>query len=73
MINLTILLTYLPIAQTGIGDPNRFNNFLILAYSVMGLIGIIYVISLYLRQRNMEKDIQLMHQLLEEEEDTAVS
>ena len=63
----------LPFAQTGIGDPNLFNNFLILAYFVMGAVGIIYVASLVIRQQNLEKDIQLMKQLLEDEDETAAS
>lgn len=65
MINI---LTLLPFIQTGINNPNQFNDFLILAYFIMGLVGIIYVASLILRQRNLEKDIQLMQQLLEDEE-----
>ena len=72
MINLVILLAG-PIAQTGVRYPNGFNDFLMLAYFVMGAIGIIYVASLVIRQRNLEKDIQLMKQLLEEEDETAVS
>lgn len=64
-----LLITAVPFLQTGIGNPNQFNDFLILAYVVMGLIGVIYVASLAIRQRNLEKDIQLMKQLLEEEEE----
>jgi hypothetical protein len=39
----------------------------------MGVIGCIYVASLVIRQRNLEKDIQLMKQLLNEDEETADS
>lgn len=67
----TLFPFILPFLQTGIGDPNRFNGFLILAYVVMGVIGLLYVASLVIRQRNLEKDIQLMHQLLNEDEETA--
>ncbi|MEM7331555.1 MAG: hypothetical protein AAF490_05660 [Chloroflexota bacterium] len=72
MIRLS-LFSALPFAQTGISDPNLFNEFLILAYFVMGAIGLIYVASLVIRQRNLEKDIQLMKHLLEDEEETAAS
>lgn len=73
MINFSIFLTLSPFVQTGIGDPNRFNGFLILAYVVMGVIGLLYVASLIVRQRNLEKDIQLMQQLLKEDEETVES
>ena len=49
-------------------DPNLTNNYLILGYVVMGLIALVYVISLVSRQRNVQKDIELMRQLLEEDE-----
>lgn len=55
--------------QTGIDDPNKFNNFLVLGYVVMWLIGMVYVVSLATRQRNLQKDIQLMQHLLEEEDE----
>jgi hypothetical protein len=64
---LTILL------QADVGDPNRFNNFLILGYTVMWLIGMIYVASLIIRQRNVQQDISLMHRILQEDEETADS
>ena len=67
MLLLTILL------QTDVGDPNRFNNFLILGYSVMWLIGMIYVASLIIRQRNVQQDLELMHRILQEDEETADS
>lgn len=57
--------------QTGLSTPNRFNNFLILAYVVMGLIALLYVASLYIRQRNVQKDVALMRQLLDEDEPSA--
>jgi hypothetical protein len=64
---LTILL------QADVGDPNRFNNFLILGYTVMWLIGMIYVASLIIRQRNVQQDISLMRRILQEDEETADS
>ena len=59
--------------QSDIGDPNRFNNFLILGYSVMWFIAMIYVASLIVRQRNVQQDLQLMHRILQEDEETADS
>ena len=57
------------IAQTNGIDPNNFNNYLMLGYAVMGLIALGYVVTLYLRQRNLHKDLQLMDQLLQEDEE----
>lgn len=59
--------------QTSIDDPNRFNNYLILGYGIMWLIGMVYVGSLLLRQRNVQQDLQLMHRILREDEETADS
>jgi hypothetical protein len=64
---LTILL------QADVGDPNRFNNFLILGYTVMWLIGMIYVASLIIRQHNVQQDLSLMRRILQEDEETADS
>lgn len=61
---LTILL-----AQPGIANPNQFNNYLLLGYGLMWLIGLGYLISLANRQRNIEQDIELMKQLLQEDEE----
>ena len=58
----------LPWLQTGISNPNRFNNYLLLGYAVMGLISLGYIVTLAVRQRNLQKDLQLMGQLLQEEE-----
>jgi hypothetical protein len=57
--------------QTSVSDPNRFNNYLLLGYSVMWLIGMVYIASLVIRQRNLQQDMQLMHQILQEDEETA--
>jgi hypothetical protein len=67
MMALFIWLT--AVLQSGVSNPNQFNDFLLLGYVAMWLIGIIYVLSLSARQRNLRKDIQLMRRLLQEEED----
>jgi len=64
-IMLSILL------QVSIGDPNQFNGFLILGYFAMWLIGMVYIISLATRQRNIEQDVDLMQRLLQEDEEAA--
>ena len=69
--NQLFLLTIL--FQSSVGDPNRFNNYLILGYGVMWLIGMIYVASLIIRQRNVQQDVQLMQRILQEDEETADS
>ena len=50
-------------------DSNRFNNFLLFGYVVMWIIGLLYVVSLYSRQRNMRQDIHTLQQLLDEDEE----
>lgn len=57
----------LAIAAAQISDPNRFNGYLVLGYLVMSSIALIYVLSLAIRQRNVEKDIALLQQVLGEE------
>lgn len=59
---------YLNIFLQGV-DPNRFNNFLLLGYAVMWIIGSFYVITLYNRQRNLRQDIRTLRQLLDEDEE----
>jgi CcmD family protein len=49
-------------------DPDQFNNYLILGYAVMWLIIMIYIGSLALRQRNLNRDLDLMEQILEEDD-----
>lgn len=66
----SILLSVL--SQGPISDPDQFNNYLILGYFMMWLIGFIYVVSLATRQRNTQKDVEILQQLLREDEDTAV-
>lgn len=47
---------------------NQFNNYLMLGYFAMWLMGVIYTISLVVRQNNLKKDIQLMQQILQDDE-----
>jgi heme exporter protein C len=47
-------------------DPNNFNSYLILGYFIMWLVGMAYVSSLALRQRNIQQDLLLMNRLLQE-------
>ena len=67
------MLLWTILLQAGVTDPNRFNNFLILGYSVMWFIAMIYVASLIIRQRNVQQDLQLMQKILQEDEETADS
>lgn len=66
MNGLIVFLTIL--AQSDVSDPNRYNNYLLLAYVVMWLIGLVYVGSLANRQRNLQQDVELMQKLLQEDE-----
>ena len=50
-------------------DPNKFNGYLLLGYGVMWLIVMIYIASLSLRQRNLRRDIELMEQILQEDDE----
>lgn len=67
MISLLTTATFL--LQTMLADANRFNDYLLLAYIIMWLIGMVYVGSLVVRQRNLLQDIRLMQQVLEEDID----
>lgn len=51
-------------------DPNWFNQYLIMGYVVMGCIILFYIISLAVRQRNVEQDLKLLTQLLQEDEES---
>lgn len=55
--------------QTAVSDADRFNQYLILGYAVMGGIALLYIASLAFRQRNIRQDIQLLQNLLQEDED----
>ncbi len=66
------MLTYsilLNIALQSSINPNTFNNFLMLGYGVMATIGLVYIVSLAVRQRNLRQDIQLMERLLQDDEE----
>lgn len=63
------ILSFLSVLGQQVGDPMQFNNYLVLGYVVMWLIGAAYVVSLALRQRNLQKDIDLMQRLLQEDEE----
>jgi CcmD family protein len=56
--------------QTGIEDPNQFNDYLILGYIVMWLAFLVYVVALANKQRNVKQDIKLLQQLLREDEES---
>ena len=62
---------FLNIALQSSINPNTFNNFLMLGYGVMAAIGLVYVVSLAVRQRNLKQDIQLMQQLLQDDEEAS--
>ncbi|WP_420641350.1 hypothetical protein [Candidatus Leptofilum sp.] len=62
---------FLNIALQSSVNPNTFNNYMLLGYMVMGVIGLIYIVSLVLRQRNLQQDIQLMERLLQDDEEAA--
>lgn len=49
-------------------DPNQFNNYLLLGYGVMWAIIMIYIVSLAMRQRNLRRDLELMEQILQEDD-----
>ena len=49
-------------------DPHITSYYLVLGYAVMWIIGFIYVMWLWLQQRNMRRDIELMKRILTDEE-----
>lgn len=69
---LSTSLTARPVSAGGaalvllqIGDPNRFNGYLIGGYAVMSSVALLYVIYLNVRERNLMKDLDLMTRLLQ--------
>lgn len=52
-------------------EPNNFNGYLVLGYFVMWVVGMLYIFSLVMRQRNVRQDLQLLRQLLQEDDDSA--
>lgn len=65
---LSIFLNIL--AQTPIDDPNKFNGYLLLAYFVMWVAFMAYLLALANKQRNLKQDIQLLQRLLKEDEES---
>lgn len=59
---------FLNIAWQSSVNSNTFNNYMLLGYMVMGIIGLVYIVSLAVRQRNLRQDLQLMERLLEDED-----
>ena len=49
-------------------DPNQFNNYLILGYAVLWLIGLFYVVSLALRQLYLRRDLDVLELILQEDD-----
>jgi CcmD family protein len=68
---LSVLFSIL--AQTQIDDPNRFNQYLLLAYAVMWIVASAYLLNLANKQRNLRQEIELMQRLLEEDEAESAS
>lgn len=66
MINDIVYIFLILVFQ--IDNPNHFNEYLVLAYGVLWVIGILYVANLINQQRNAQKDLELMRRLLEEHE-----
>lgn len=61
------LVSGLALVLAQIDTPNRFNVYLVGGYVVMSAIALIYVLTLYFRQRNVQQDIVLLQQLMAEE------
>jgi hypothetical protein len=68
MIHFTLPILLNVMMQSSSEVANQFNGYLILGYVAMWIIGIVYVITLLTRQRNLQQDVELMQQLLEDEE-----
>ncbi len=64
-----LLAAFLPLlAQAPLDDPNRFNQYLLLAYATLWVIAMGYLLNMANRQRNLRQEIRLMRRLLEEDE-----
>ncbi len=48
--------------------PAQTTNYMIFGYAVIFGVLLIYIISLYLRQRNLERDLELMEELEKEQQ-----
>jgi len=49
-----------------VGEPNQFNAYLIGGYMVMSSLCLLYMLYLAMRQRNLQRDVALLSQLLQE-------
>lgn len=65
---ITFLFVSTALFQTQLQDPNQFNNFLLLAYGVMWIVVMLYLLALANKQRNVLQEIRLMRRLLKEDE-----
>lgn len=63
---LSLFLSIL--VQQPIDDPNRFNQYLLLAYAAMWIVALVYLLNMANKQRNLRQEIRLMRRLLEEDE-----
>jgi hypothetical protein len=68
---MTLIILLNILIQTPIDDPNKFNGYFILAYFVMWVAFMVYLVGLANKQRNTKQDIQLLQQLLQEDEETS--
>jgi hypothetical protein len=65
------MTTLMTLFQTS--DPNQFNGYLMLGYFVMWLTVMVYIGSLYIRQRNVRQDLKVLQQVLQDSDDSAES
>lgn len=61
------IILALPPLQAQVSDPNMFNRYLIGGYVIMSSLSLLYMLYLYVRQRNLLNDIALLAQLLQED------
>ena len=47
-------------------NPNNFNAYLLGGYVAMSALCLLYMLTLHLRQRNLQQDVTLLTQLLSE-------
>jgi CcmD family protein len=69
MIILMRLVLATAVFQSVSDIANQFNSYLLLGYFIMWFVVMIYIVTLVVRQRNLKKDLQLMQQILQENED----
>ena len=53
--------------------PPDTSRFLIAGYTIAIVVMLLYVLSLYLRQRRLERDLQDLEELVEEQPETVVT